>query len=563
MIIVLSLGILVGGFVIGFLPDQTTGVALYDTQGFQDPAKWKRITNTTHVFTNPEHILFENAFFRVTYPILRKDQQAGHSYWVKVRDEWMRVTGTEYGDYVYFIDSIRTPPEEITIVKNSPEEVILAFRHNHKNYHPDTTLKQFYKGDMVLTKTMSLKKGYPGVFVSLRSVPVNPPGEREIGFGVDSPLVFSEQVVAQHPVARQHVDLRFDKARQYYAVSLPLSNSFYRLLVLPSSMWTLSYQSKSQKMGGRLTVNRLVERNSHMYQAFLGAIPFNSSELRLEGETLFQQQEIVRDDPEAVGGHYANLSARQTLEASFNVDVSGDYRLVARIRSHAGASQLSGRIDAQDVFDMHIPQSDDFEHITLADRRHFTGGSHSLAITLKTGELALDNIVLLPLLNQHNFPLDIMDAVIPEFFAVETVFEAEKLRKQVGDDISEPSASNATARVGRTGFHQPGFLTYGSYYHLTSAGTYKAKFHIKVADNTVTQPVATLDILSNKTEVLAQRTLNSTDFAQTSSYQTFELMCNIPKTYPREIHELEFRVYFTGQTDVWVDYVEFLPVADQ
>ena len=48
-------------------------VKLYDTCGSHNQKQWKLIRTTTHVFTKPEQIVFENALFRVTYPILRED----------------------------------------------------------------------------------------------------------------------------------------------------------------------------------------------------------------------------------------------------------------------------------------------------------------------------------------------------------------------------------------------------------------------------------------------------------------------------------------------------------
>ena len=56
-----------------FMMNDKQDVKLYDTCGSHNQKQWKLIRTTTHVFTKPEQIVFENALFRVTYPILRED----------------------------------------------------------------------------------------------------------------------------------------------------------------------------------------------------------------------------------------------------------------------------------------------------------------------------------------------------------------------------------------------------------------------------------------------------------------------------------------------------------
>lgn len=53
---------------------------------------------------------------------------------MNVNGQWMQVTGEEYGDYMYFIDSVWTLPHTIAVNKNEPEEVVLAYYYDHKNY---------------------------------------------------------------------------------------------------------------------------------------------------------------------------------------------------------------------------------------------------------------------------------------------------------------------------------------------------------------------------------------------------------------------------------------------
>jgi hypothetical protein len=538
---------------------QTGEVNLYDTRGFQDCQKWKRVEGKNYTFMNPEHIVFENSYFRVTYPILREDQQAGHSYFVKVRDEWMRITSSEYGDYTYFVDSILKPPENITIVKNTSEEVTLVFTYNHKNYRADTVLKWAYHGDITLTKTMSLKKGYPGVFVKLQSIPVNPFGEREIGFGVNSPLVFSEGIIAQHPAVIYHVDLEMEKAHRHYAVSLPLSNSFYRLLVLSRAMKTYSYQFEPLG-GGKLVVNQLIESDRDTYQAFLGAVPFDSSHSLVEAETLQNIETAIGGHERASGGKFLKMKGSEVHQSlvPLNIPSPGSYRLALRFRNKADVARLSVQIDQQTQMSFQVPKSNGFEYCIISDQYHFSSGEHTLVIQLESGELELDCVVVLPVLNRQDFPLDIVHQVLPEMLLIPSRFEGESLHRRTGRNVHDNTASNGTARFADDQNDKPDFLVFGPYQRVALSGNYVARFYVKFENNTIDDQLAILDIFSDKTGVLAHKVLTGKDFKKTTTYQPFELDFTIQPTYPQEVYKLEFRVYFTGNADLWVDYIELI-----
>lgn len=401
-------------------------VKFYDTGGSQNEQDWKEIEGTDYTFASPEHIVFENEIFRVTYPTLRKDQQAGHSYFVKVKKAWMRVTSEDYGDYTYFIDSIRTSPEKIDILKNTPDEVTLAFSYHHKNYRADSSLKWAYKGDIVLKKVMTLKKGLPGVFVKLYSEPRNPHGEREIGFGAESSLVYSERVMALHPVARRHIDLQMTQAKDLYAVSLPLSNSFYRILILARPMLTFSYQFKPQAGGGRLIVNQLIEDEQDAYQVFLGAVPYDSTDALTEVESTLATPVPSRiDDPAASSGHFIRIGDGNVVELTipFIVKISGTYRLGLRCRSVGETAKMSVRLDSKKLGEFQI-EHEHFEQYMLTDRQIISRGEHHVTVLIHEGRIDLDALAILPLTSSKNFPLNIVETVTPQFRSLSSGFPA-------------------------------------------------------------------------------------------------------------------------------------------
>ena len=48
-------------------------------------------------------------------------------------------------------------------------------------------------------------------------------------------------------------------------------------------------------------------------------------------------------------------------------------------------------------------------------------------------------------------------------------------------------------------------------------------------------------------------------FKTSGIYQAIDVPLTIPSSYPLPIHRLQFRLFFTGQTDLWVDYIELIP----
>ena len=540
--------------------DDAPPVALYDTHGRENPAQWEKITGTTHTFRQPDHIVFENGLFRVTYPFLRDSQQAGHSYFVNVRGAWQRVTNLDHGDYVYFVDSVQRPPTNIAIRVNTPQEVCLEFTYQHKNYQADGHLKWAYRGDLRLTKRMSLQRAMPGVFVKLSSLPPNPKGEREIGFGSSSPLVYSEQVIAQHPVAGWHVDLRMKGAQRQYAVSLPLADSFYRLLALSRPMLTYSYQFNANEYG-RLTVNELIESETDRYQAFLGAVPFDSSLLRVEAETCPTQ--LTPDADEAASqGRLLHLAAPQAaLTFPLTLTRAGQYRVALRWRGLAYRNVLKLQIDNDPPRSVELSQTPGFVHVTLADERAFTVGAHTVTVTLLHGGLDLDNLVILPLLAaEQDFPLDIMSRVLPQLLPDQYKIEAETCKQRIGRNVLDPLASGGSARRAAAQQDQPQWFVWTPPALVVEPGAYRARFVLKTMPNNTPPhaPAARLEVFSRPLGILAKESVPAAETA----YHPRDLRFTIPAAYPRRAYPLECRIYFTGRADVTVDYIELQRISD-
>ena len=400
----------------------------------------------------------------------------------------------------------------------------------------------------------------PGVFVKLQSIPLNPIGEREIGFGADSPLVYSERVVAQHPLAGYHVNLDMEHAQRLYAVSLPLNNSFYRILLLSRPMSTFSYQFEPDQAHGRLTVNQLLEDESDEYQVFLGAVPFDSSHVRIEAEAVSVTSAQIESDKAASGDKYLHMRQGQIVSIPLLIDSDGDYRIVMRYRTQKQGTILRMQMGSSSPFDVDMPNNHQFEHWEYGEKMACSQHPHTLTIQVIQGEIEIDNIVLLPITSpRKDFPIDIVSKALPDMFARQSHFEENVLLNNTGRDIQDEAAQNHQARVATVGEDKPGFLVFGPYHRIVTPGNYVARFVLKVEENTLPSDIANLEVFSNLTGILAFKTITGRDFSHANIYQIIELPFSIPSTYPLDVHTLETRVYFTGQQHLWVDYIDLFP----
>lgn len=131
-------------------------------------------------------------------------------------------------------------------------------------------------------------------------------------------------------------------------------------------------------------------------------------------------------------------------------------------------------------------------------------------------------------------------------------YEAEALHHQVGKTITDALAEWGEAHYADPATDEPGYLVYGPYASL-SPGPYRVVFRVKtgtpVAGN---GPVAVLDVAADSGRTtLAQRNIWSNDPSEPGLYQAFNLDFTNPVT-----QVLEFRVFFTGVAELWIDSVE-------
>jgi len=129
------------------------------------------------------------------------------------------------------------------------------------------------------------------------------------------------------------------------------------------------------------------------------------------------------------------------------------------------------------------------------------------------------------------------------------IYEAERLKRRTGNRRSDTDASAERAVVAEPSGDREGHMAFGPYRTFPS-GKYVAIFRLKV-DKSSGESVAILDVCADKGEkILAEQELVADDFAQENVYQDFSLLFTVEGPTP-----VEFRVYYTGKTTVWVDYV--------
>ena len=129
------------------------------------------------------------------------------------------------------------------------------------------------------------------------------------------------------------------------------------------------------------------------------------------------------------------------------------------------------------------------------------------------------------------------------------VFEAESLRRLTGETVADEDASAGKAAHASVG-DPANMLIYGPY-EFFPPGRYVAKFRMRVGATTEAEiPVVSIDAYGAGSGVLAERSLLSSDFKEVHRYRTFHLRFRNPVQ-----QALQFRVYFPGVADLWVDKI--------
>ncbi len=94
-------------------------------------------------------------------------------------------------------------------------------------------------------------------------------------------------------------------------------------------------------------------------------------------------------------------------------------------------------------------------------------------------------------------------------------------------------------------------LVYGPYLEYLK-GEYQVNYRLKTNDNTSSEVIAEIDICKDHGRtILGRKEIKGTDFKRASEYKTFSLSF---------LHSgqgnLEFRVFFTGEADLWIERID-------
>lgn len=131
-------------------------------------------------------------------------------------------------------------------------------------------------------------------------------------------------------------------------------------------------------------------------------------------------------------------------------------------------------------------------------------------------------------------------------------FEGERTPHCVGINTVDPAAHNIWARHSRKDTDQEGSIAYGPYQRYPT-GHYQVKFYLKTADNTIKDPIASIDVSTDTgLKPLAKKEISGTDFRAVGKYQCFTL--DLEHTDPAA--RIEFRVFCYNKTDLWLDRIE-------
>ncbi len=120
-----------------------------------------------------------------------------------------------------------------------------------------------------------------------------------------------------------------------------------------------------------------------------------------------------------------------------------------------------------------------------------------------------------------------------------------------GSQMVDKTSPTGMSIVARNGSANEGYMIYGPYIRL-APGWYKALYRMKV-DRITDETVCRIDVVTDfgKT-VLAEKYVTSRDFGEKNKWRTYELGFDI---IGAPADKLEFRVYYIGGADLYVDLV--------
>lgn len=140
----------------------------------------------------------------------------------------------------------------------------------------------------------------------------------------------------------------------------------------------------------------------------------------------------------------------------------------------------------------------------------------------------------------------------------ERTYFATELSHGTGEYAEDPAAALGGAWRALAASATPGaYMVYGPYAGANSMWPgvqCTVKYRLKVADNSSTQTVASIDVASNSgSKVYASRNIRGTDFTSANEYQDFTITFTTPNP---DRPQWEFRVKFFGIADVYVDTIK-------
>lgn len=135
------------------------------------------------------------------------------------------------------------------------------------------------------------------------------------------------------------------------------------------------------------------------------------------------------------------------------------------------------------------------------------------------------------------------------------VIEAEDLLRQTGTVISDPKASGQEAVLGKGGFHPPIYLSYGPY-RTFEPGPYRIRFYLRLGKELSVAPkdaLAELEVATDMGKRLFNKRVVLADELSVEDYRPLVMDFEVPFRC-----EIDFRVKFLSQADLWVDRIEVL-----
>jgi len=390
--------------------DNVSGVSVYDTIGSDNEKDWIKINDVSYKPSSPLNIVIENNFVRIDYPESGKaPEQKGFQRWYMKNSggKYIEITDSSYGDYTYYIDTVKNPPDSVSFYHISNNRVVVDFHYDsHYVYRESNLPEDIVFGKEPFIKRVEMDSDSRGAYLDYISDDTNPNGEKEFSLGMGKNIFYGVSNSWIWDFYRGSETSEMPKSDYYLGFSDQNNLGYYYFLSAPKETSIYMYRFKGL-WGGPIV--RSFPENPKSKGIFFGIIPYDET-FTEKAELLKNKDALaIEDSAELAGDNFLELREGEQISIfPENFVKSGQYKIEMRYKGSQAEVEL---FDGRNKNAIEIKPSNEFTNLVIFDRiNHDPERRYYLKVN--KGEITLDNFYYIPLKSKDGlFPENIMEKI--------------------------------------------------------------------------------------------------------------------------------------------------------